>query len=181
MSKENLLRRLDILESLLESATPTEKAYYTGLKTKLERQITRFESQQEQITSEETPESLAAVITEGYKGLFWFEYELSKDLDPHWRAYFTEQKEQRITALQGLEEKLKATGFDYTPPQYDRGAEEADAQAIDHEVRVDELKHFRRLLISWAERNSQPETEIPELAEIDRELNELTQQADLMT
>ncbi|MDP9766148.1 hypothetical protein [Deinococcus enclensis] len=174
MSKDNLLRRLDILESLLESATPTEKAYYSGLKEKFERQITRFESKQE-TASEETPESLADVITEGYKGLFWFEYELSRDLDSHWHAYFTEQKEQRIAALQELEEKLKATGFDYTPPQYDRGVEEADAQAIDHEVRVDELKHFRRLLTSWAERNGQPESEIPELADIDRELHELTQ------
>ena len=171
MSKENMVKRLEILDTLLESATPSEQAYYGDLRQRIERQIARFESQVQK-APDSTPEELAATITSGYQGLHSFEWELSRDLDPHWRAFYLEQKEKRIAALRDLEVQLRATGYAYTPPEYDAAAEEKEAHVIDREVRIDELKHFRRLLTAWGERNGQ--AEIPELSGIDLELAELT-------
>lgn len=174
MTKHRLMERMTILDDLLAQATPSEREYYTGLHARLKRQLERFDAPQPQGAAEPTPEEMAEHITEGYKGLHWFEYELSKDLDPHWRAYFAEQREHRIAALKDLEGQLAALGHPYTPPTLDLAAEAAEEKAAHHEMRIDELKHFRRLLLSWAERNGTPESDLPELRAIDDELAQLT-------
>lgn len=175
-SRSQLSRRyLDVLSGLETNATPSEKEYYKKVRLKHERILATGGTQAK---DDEGPAALAEGLNFGYQALYSMQHDLSKaDLDRYWRVWLEEQIVLYKEEIENLENQLRELNYDYKSPEpnFEEIAQQEERERQQQEI--EGLEILKALKLSWAERNARVEDVQQELAEIQRQIDQLGHQS----